>query len=60
MELVGSDIVRPEQVWRRAEVAGELGDLLQIRPPGVRREIADLHVVGHALPEWCHGRLLCG
>jgi len=59
MELVGPDIVRPEQVWRLAEVAGELGDLLQIRPLRVRREIADLHVLGHALAEWCHGRLLC-
>jgi len=59
MELVGPDIVRPEQVWRPAEVAGELGNLLQIRPLGVRCEIADLHVFGHALAEWGHGRLLC-
>ena len=21
--------------------------------------MADLHVVGHELTEWCHGRLLC-
>jgi hypothetical protein len=49
MQLIGSDIVRPKQVWRSAEVAGELGDLLQIGPPCVRREIAHLHVFGHAL-----------
>ena len=59
MELVGPDVVRPEQVRRLAEVAGELGDLLQIRPLRVRREVADLHVLGHALAEWGHGRLPC-
>ena len=59
MKLVGPDIVRSEQFRRLAEVAGKLGDLLQIRPLRVRCEIADLHVVGHALAEWGHGRLLC-
>jgi hypothetical protein len=54
MQLIGSDIVRPKQVWRSAEVAGGLGDLLQIGPSFVRREIADLHVFGHALAKWRH------
>jgi len=40
-------------------VAGILGNLLQIRPLRVRREIAELHVLGHALTKWRHGRLLC-
>jgi hypothetical protein len=55
MELVGPDLVRPEPLWRLAEMAGELGDLLQIRPLRVQREIADLHVLGHALAELYHG-----
>ena len=59
VELVGPDVIRPKQLWRLAEVAGELGNLLQIRPLGVRREIADLHVFGHTLAEWGHGRRLC-
>lgn len=51
MELVGPDIFRAKQVRRFAEVAGILGNLLQIRPLRVWREIADLHVFGHALAE---------
>jgi hypothetical protein len=41
-------------------VAGELRDLLDIRALRVRREIADLHVLDHALAKWRHSSLLCG
>jgi hypothetical protein len=36
------------------EVAGELGDLLQVGLLGVERQVADLHVLEHALPKGSH------
>ena len=60
MELIGADIVRAQQLWRLSEVAGELGDLLQVRALRVRRKVADLHILDHAMAKGCHGRFLCG
>src|SRR5271169_3490595 len=40
-------------------MTGEQRDMQNIRSLGVRREIPHLHVLGHALPEGCHRKLLC-
>ncbi len=60
MDLVGPDIVGAQQLGRLAEMTGELGDLLQIRALGERREVADLHILDHATAKRGHGLLLCG
>jgi hypothetical protein len=60
MDLIGSDVSRPQQLGGLAEMAGELGDLLDVGALGVQREVADLHVLDHAMAKRRHGRLLCG
>src|SRR5208283_1628516 len=58
IELKGSDLGRPQQFWRLTKVARELRDVLQIRALRVRREVADLHVLDHALTKWRHSPLI--
>ena len=58
IELKGSDLGRPQQFWRLTKVARELRDVLQIRALRVRREVADLHVLDHALTKRRHSPLI--
>ena len=40
-------------------MAGEQGDVQNIRRLGVRRQVPHLHILDHALPKECHQKLLC-
>ena len=60
MELVGADLGWTQQLGRLAEMTGEPGDLLDVSALGVRREVADPHILDHAMAKRRHGRLLCG
>ena len=41
------------------KVAGEQGDMQNMRRLGVRRQVPHLHVLDHALPKQGHRKLLC-
>src|SRR5208337_5618299 len=58
MALKGADLGWAEQFRRLMKVARELRDVLQIRALRVRREVADLHVLDHALTKWRHSPLI--
>ncbi len=60
MDLVAPDVGRTQQLGRFAEVASEQRDLLDVGTLGVRCEVADPHVLDHALAKRRHGQLLCG
>src|ERR1700687_5215800 len=59
VDLIGTDILRPQLFRRLVEMACEQGSLLQVGSLRVQCEVPHLHVFGHALPQWCHGKLLC-
>src|SRR5207248_3470182 len=50
---------RTQQFRRLTKVAGEQGDMQNIRSLGVRRQVPHLHVLDHALPKEGHRKLLC-
>ena len=54
------DLLGAQGVWGSPEMAREpeQRNLLQVRGLGLRREVPDLHVLGHALPKGGHGALL--
>ena len=43
-----------------AKMTGEQRDLLNVGALRVRCEVANLHVLEHAMAKWRHGQLLCG
>src|SRR5260370_2167989 len=51
----GANLFGPECFGRAAKVCGETGNLQQIRALCVVCEVADDHVVHHALAQRCHG-----
>ena len=59
VEQIGPDLRWPELIGRFAEMAGEAGDLLDVDALGVRRQVADLHVLDHATAKRAHRQLLC-
>ena len=60
MDLVGPNVGGAQQLGRLAEMASEQGDLLDVGALGVRGEVADPHVLDHALAKRRHWQLLCG
>jgi hypothetical protein len=54
-----AELFRPQQGRRLAEMACEQGDLQEVGVAGARRKVPHLHVLDHALPKDCHGKLLC-
>src|SRR5437868_180784 len=60
VELVGANVGRTQQLWRLAELAGESRDLLNVGAPGVGREVANPHILDHAMAKRGHGQLLGG
>src|ERR1044072_8225812 len=56
--LVLTNLFRPEQLRRLAEMPGEVSNAVGVDPDGVRRSIAYPQVVDHALTESSHGKLL--
>src|SRR6516164_1435715 len=40
-------------------MAGEQGDMQNIRSLSVRRQVPHLHILDHALPKGCHRKLPC-
>jgi len=60
VELVGANVGRTQQLWRLAEVAGEPGDLLNVGALSVGPEVANPHILDHAMAKRGHGQLLCG
>ena len=59
INLVGPNVLAPEQVRRLAEVTREQRDLLKVGELGIEREVAHLHVLAHALAKLGHDKLLC-
>jgi ligand-binding SRPBCC domain-containing protein len=59
VHLVSANILGPQRFRGFVEVAGQQGHLLHVRHLRVLSEIPNPHVFGHALPKWCHERLLC-
>ena len=53
-QLVVADLLGAEQVRGLAEVAGEQRDLGDVACLGVRGQVADCHVLRHALAKWGH------
>ena len=53
-----SDLLGTQDVWRSPEVPSELGDVVHIRPLGMRGELPHLHVFEHAASKGGHGTLL--
>ena len=60
VDLIRPDLFRAQIGGRAAEVSRKLGDVFHVGALGVRREIADAHVLEHALAKRSHGTLLGG
>ena len=52
-QLVVADLLGAEQVRGLAEMAGEAFDLADVARVRVGRQVANGHVLGHALAQWC-------
>ena len=59
IKLIGTDILRLQDVGRLAEMACKQRNLLNIGQLSVWREIANLHVLDHSFSKICHRKLLC-
>src|ERR1700730_4814172 len=59
VQLIVTYLFRTQQFRRFTKVAGEQGDMQNIRSLGVRRQVPHLHVLDHALPKEGHRKLLC-
>ena len=55
VEQEGADVLGPERLGGFAEVPGEACDTVDVDADGAGREVAELHVLGHAEPERSHG-----
>jgi len=53
-QLVVADLLGAEPLRRLAEVAGEPGHLADVARLGVGGQVANGHVLRHALAQWCH------
>jgi hypothetical protein len=51
VNLVSTNFLRSKHLWRSAEMSRKHRDLEHVSVLGVDCEIADLHVLDHALPE---------
>jgi hypothetical protein len=51
VELIFADILEAQLVWGLAEMPGKVLDGTDVGLLGVRRHVADHHVVNHALPQ---------
>src|SRR6266487_2661960 len=56
--LVLTNLFRPQQFGRLAEMPGELSDLSDVALDGPRGTVADLQIVDHALTKSSHEKLL--
>src|SRR5690349_2479714 len=56
--LVLTNLFRPEQFRRLAEMPGKVFDAVDVDPDGVSRSVAYPQVVDHALTKSSHGKLL--
>ena len=56
--LVLTNLFRPQQFGRLAEMPGEVSDLSDVGLNGPRRAVANLQVLDHALTKSSHGKLL--
>ena len=54
IQLIGSDLWRAQQIWRLAEMAGKLGNLLQVRSLCMKCEVPNLHFLNHDVAKWRH------
>ena len=54
IELELANLFLAQFVCRLSKVLTELVDMKRIRVDGVRREVSQSHVVGHALDKWVH------
>jgi hypothetical protein len=59
IDLITADLFRSQFLGGLVEVARKQRNLLQIATLRERCKIPDPHVVDHALPKWCHEKLLC-
>ena len=59
VDLVRPNLLRAQGVRRLPDVPSELGDVVHIRPLGMRGELPHLHVFEQASSEGGHGTLLC-
>src|ERR1700722_12736534 len=59
VNLPRPDLVLAQQFGRPAEMAGEPGNLLDVSPLCVRREVTDPHILNHAAAKRGHWQLLC-
>ena len=59
VQLIVTYFFRTQQFRRLTKMAGEQGDMQNIRSLGVRRQVPHLHVLDHALPKEGHRKLLC-
>ena len=55
VEQEGADVLGPERLGGLAEVPGEACDAVDVDADGAGREVAEVHVLGHAEPERSHG-----
>jgi hypothetical protein len=55
VEQVGTDIVGPEEFGGLGKMLGEACDAVDVDVESARREVAELHVLGHAESERSHG-----
>ena len=56
--LVLTNLFRPEQLRRLAEMPGKVFDAVDVSSDGVRRSVAYPQIVDHALTKSSHGKLL--
>ena len=59
MDQPAPDLGGTELFRRSAEVAGEAEDMLDVGGLGQRGEVADAHILDHALTKRGHDQLLC-
>src|SRR5258708_37009979 len=59
MQAPGMNLGRSQQLRGLAEVTREERDLAQVGTLCLWREVADLHILGHAAAKRGHQRLLC-
>src|SRR4029077_1385754 len=59
MDQPAPDLGGTESFRRSAEVAGGAGEMLDVGGLGQRGEVADAHILDHALTKRGHDQLLC-